>query len=50
MYKGKKYSYEYEEIDEQEKSCETIVGDILADPEFANLEEVVIGCWGGSMG
>lgn len=46
MYKSKKYSYEYEEIDEQEKSCETIVADILADPEFANLEEVVIGCWG----
>lgn len=46
MYKSKKYSYEYEEIDEQEKSCETIVADILADPEFANLKEVVIGCWG----
>lgn len=43
MYKSKKYSYEYEQIDEEEKSCETIVGDILADPEFANLEEVVIG-------
>ena len=42
MYKSKKYSYEYEQIDEEEKSCETIVGDILADPEFANLEEVVI--------
>lgn len=46
MYKSKKYSYEYEEIDEEEKSCETIVADILADPEFLNLEEVVIGCWG----
>ena len=46
MYKSKKYSYEYEQIDEEEKSCETIVADILADPEFANLEEVVIGCWG----
>lgn len=46
MYKSKKYSYEYEEIDEEDKSCETIVADILADPEFLNLEEVVIGCWG----
>lgn len=46
MYKSKKYSYEYEEIDEEEKSCETIIADILADPEFLNLEEVVIGCWG----
>ena len=46
MYKSKKYSYEYEEIDEEEKSCETMVPDILVDPEFVNLEEVVIGCWG----
>lgn len=46
MYKSKKYSYEYEEIDEEEKSCGTMVPDILADPEFVNLEEVVIGCWG----
>lgn len=46
MYKSKKYSYEYEEIDEEGKSCETIVADILADPEFLNLEEVIIGCWG----
>lgn len=46
MYKSKKYSYEYEEINEEDKSCETIVADILADPEFLNLEEVVIGCWG----
>ena len=43
MYKSKKYSYEYEQIAEEEKCSETIVGDILADPEFANLEEVVIG-------
>ena len=46
MYKSKKYSYEYEEIEDQDKSCETMVADILADPEFAALEEVVIGCWG----
>lgn len=46
MYKSKKYSYEYEEIDEQGKSCETMVADILGDPEFSDLEEVVIGCWG----
>lgn len=46
MYKSKKYSYEYEEYEDGEKSVETIVADILADPEFPNLEEVVIGCWG----
>lgn len=46
MYKSKKYSYDYDEIDETEKSCDTMVADILADPEFADLEEVVIGCWG----
>lgn len=46
MCKSKKYSYDYEEYEDGEKSVETIVADILADPEFPNLEEVVIGCWG----
>ena len=46
MYKSKKYSYEYEEYEEGDKSAKTIVADILADPEFSALEEVVIGDWG----
>ena len=43
MYKSKKFFYDYEEED---KSVETMVPDILADPEFSSLEEVIIGCWG----
>ena len=46
MYKSKKYSYEYEEYEEGDKSAKTMVADILADPEFSALEEVVIGDWG----
>lgn len=46
MYKSKKYSYEYEEYEEGNKSHKTMVPDILADSEFPQLEEVVIGYWG----
>ena len=48
MYKSKKYVYEYEEYEEGDKSSKTMVDDILADPEFAELEEVVIGNWGNA--
>ena len=48
MYKSKKYSYEYEEYEEGDKSAITMVADILADPEFAELEEVIIGSWGNA--
>ena len=34
MYKSKKYCYEYEEIDNENKSCKTIVSDIMADADF----------------
>ena len=44
----KKYFYEYEEYAEGEKGPETIVDDILADPEFKNINKVVIGCWGNT--
>ncbi len=44
----KKYFYEYEEYEEGDKGPETMVDDILADPEFKNLNKVVIGCWGNS--
>ncbi|MBD5089961.1 MAG: cytoplasmic protein [Clostridiales bacterium] len=48
MYKSKKFSYGYKEYEEGDKSSETMVADILADPEFAELEEVVIGDWGNA--
>lgn len=46
MYKSKRFSYSYEETEEGNKSVSTMVADILADAEFSQLEEVVIGCWG----
>lgn len=46
MYQSKRFSYGYEEIDEQGKNAATMIEDILKDPEFPKLEEVVIGCWG----
>lgn len=46
MYKSKSFSYTYEEVDEEEKSVETMVADIMADPEFSELEEIIIGNWG----
>lgn len=46
MSKSKKYFYEYEQYEEGGRGAETLVSDILADPEFKDLTEVVIGCWG----
>lgn len=48
MYKSKKFSYEYEEYEEGDKSSKTMVADIMADPKFTELEEVVIGDWGNA--
>lgn len=47
MYKSKTYSYDYDEY-EDGKCSKTMISDILADEEFAGLEEVVIGSWGDS--
>jgi len=46
MGKSKKYFYDFEECEEGDKSAATMVPDILADPEFLELDEVVIGNWG----
>lgn len=46
MAKTKRFTYDFEEWDEGGKSAETLVDDILADPEFGELDEVIIGCWG----
>lgn len=45
---SKMYSYTYEEYEEQDKGPETLVEDILADPDFSGLKELVIGDWGGA--
>ena len=46
MGKSKTYSYDYEEY-ESGKGAKTLAEDILKDPEFPELEELIIGGWGG---
>ena len=46
--KTKTYTIGYEDYDSGEKSAENLVADILADPEFPALTELVIGDWGGA--
>lgn len=46
MYKSKKFFYEYEQYEEEDKCGETMVPDILESPDFEQLEEIIIGCWG----
>ena len=43
----KKYYHEYEDY-EDGKTAETMVGEILADPEFQNIDKLIIGDWGGA--
>lgn len=45
--KKKIYSYDYDEY-EDGKGAENLIEDILADPDFPNLSEVIIGDWGGA--
>ncbi len=46
--KCKKFMYSYDEYEEQGKGAETLVEDILADPDFPALRKLVIGDWGNS--
>jgi len=46
--KSKKFVYTWEDIDEDQKNADTMIADIIADPELPQLEEVIIGCWGES--
>lgn len=46
MYKSKFYEYDYDDYEEGDKSADTMVADIMADSEFPELEEIVIGSWG----
>lgn len=47
MNKSKKYFISYDEYEDGDCST-TIVEDILADPEFQEIDELIIGDWGGS--
>lgn len=46
--KSKTYRYDYDEYESGDKGAETLIGDILADPEFADLTELIIGDWGNT--
>lgn len=46
--KSKKYSYSYHEFDVEGKGAGTMIGDILNDPDFPGLTELIIGNWGNS--
>lgn len=46
--KSKKYFYTWEDYSENSKNSETMIDDILADPELPQLDQLVIGCWGES--
>lgn len=46
MYNSKRFAYTWEERDESEKSAKTMLEDIMKDPDFSSLEEIIIGCWG----
>ncbi len=41
----KKYAYDYDEY-ENGKNAATMMEDILADPDFPGLKELIIGSWG----
>lgn len=45
MGKSKTYSYDYEDT-ENGKNVASLAEEILSDPEFPDLEEVIIGGWG----
>ena len=48
MGKSKKFFYEWEDYEDGEKNAQTMIEDILADGEIAELDELIIGCWGQS--
>lgn len=47
---SKTYAYSYGDYDDLKKGPETMIEDILADPDFPELTEVIIGSWGDSCG
>ncbi len=47
MGKSKKYQYDYDDYDEG-KGPATMVEEILADPEFPQVTQLIIGSWGSA--
>ena len=50
MEKSKTYAYDYDQHENENKGAGTMVADILADPEFLELTELIIGSWGWACG
>ena len=48
MAKSKKFFYSWEDYEDGGKNAQTMIADILADKELAELDELIIGCWGES--
>ena len=46
--KTKTYAYDYDDYEDGSKGAGTMVAEILEDPEFAELTDVVIGDWGNA--
>lgn len=44
----KVYEYDYEDYEDGGKSAESMIAEILEDPGFADLTELVIGDWGNA--
>lgn len=42
----KRYAYSYDDYEDNHKNVETMVTDILADPDLAKITEIEIGSWG----
>lgn len=48
MEASKTYAYDYEQYEEENKGPDTMIDDILADPELPDLKELIIGSWGSA--
>ena len=44
----KRFAYTYEDYEDNNKTAETMVADILADEAFAQIDALEIGCWGNA--
>lgn len=44
--KSKTYSYDYGQYADENKDAGTLMEDILSDPEFPELTELIVGDWG----
>lgn len=44
----KRFAYSYEDYEDNDKSAETMVAEILVDPELAQIGSIEIGSWGNA--